>query len=812
MIALGLVLIISPAFILVSHSIDTVTYRERRSAAPARRATEAYSFSPLRERNVAGVDAAALECQRIYGTRYLAPEAVADQAGDKVVVVVVDRVSIDEFPSSSTPFCLELARRGAVGLMMTRMGKESAGAGYVTLGAGARSVGAGTSGLSFNSTEPLLDVSGLESAGVFHAAAYGEVAPKGSVVCLGFPEIQRSNEGSSIGAKPGLLGEELREAGIRSAVVGNADTYRRLRRFAPLIVCDYDGTVLAGDVGKDNYVADPTFPGGYRSDLPANSANFLELLNESDVMVVDLGDTLRVESEAGYLSPESYRVSKREALANIDSEIRFISSHLDLDKSLLIVLSPDSSLASRGEGDYLTPVIAVGGGIGRGLLSSPSTRRPGMIDNTDFAPTILDHFGLEVPESMVGRPFSVKKHGGPLSYLKSLTAGLGVTRKVRWPLVIGLMAIGIMGLLAGPFFLLYQRRTESRSRWNDFRKRILPPLATVLLCAPLTFLLTSLFNYDNYYFPVLFSLIFPVFLGLALWWLLRRFGLLYPLVAVCFLTVLALVVDLFTGWHLLMRPLLGANALEGARYYGISNAYVGILLGCAVMGVAGLVWELNNRGSKPGVQIDRKVRGVVLGIFILLAFIVGLGVLGANIGGFITVLATGVILYWALSGRGMNLSRTAITIASVLAGLVIVLGLDLLFFEGHAARAGGRVAKSGPQVVFDVFRSKLSISFWQIRYFLVPAILFLVAMLVVLLWIRRDTPGVQRAWVEITPLMAGFYTVLVGGLVGLVFNDTGVVLCGLFAMVGAIFLIALSTGPDLERLARYRVRQVSTGK
>ncbi|MBU4194215.1 MAG: phosphoribosylanthranilate isomerase [Actinobacteria bacterium] len=60
----------------VSRSIDTVKHRERRSAAPARRATETYFSSTSRERNAAGVDAAAFECQRIYGAGHLVGENV----------------------------------------------------------------------------------------------------------------------------------------------------------------------------------------------------------------------------------------------------------------------------------------------------------------------------------------------------------------------------------------------------------------------------------------------------------------------------------------------------------------------------------------------------------------------------------------------------------------------------------------------------------------------------------------------------------------------------------------------------------------
>jgi hypothetical protein len=48
--------------------INTASHRERRCAAPARRATEAYWYSTVRERNEVGEDAAALECQVICET------------------------------------------------------------------------------------------------------------------------------------------------------------------------------------------------------------------------------------------------------------------------------------------------------------------------------------------------------------------------------------------------------------------------------------------------------------------------------------------------------------------------------------------------------------------------------------------------------------------------------------------------------------------------------------------------------------------------------------------------------------------------
>jgi len=54
----------------VLRSASTLKHRERLLAAPARRATEAYSGSTATERNAVGVDAGALECHRICGTEH----------------------------------------------------------------------------------------------------------------------------------------------------------------------------------------------------------------------------------------------------------------------------------------------------------------------------------------------------------------------------------------------------------------------------------------------------------------------------------------------------------------------------------------------------------------------------------------------------------------------------------------------------------------------------------------------------------------------------------------------------------------------
>src|SRR5205823_13535944 len=59
---------------------------------------------------------------------------------------------------------------------------------------------------------------------------------------------------------------------------------------------------------------------------------------------------------------------------------------------------------------HLTPMVAVGPGVVRGYLHSPSTRRLGIVTLTDVAPTVLDSLGVPVPDGMIGH--ALRYHPG----------------------------------------------------------------------------------------------------------------------------------------------------------------------------------------------------------------------------------------------------------------------------------------------------------------------------------------------------------------------------------------------------------------
>ena len=76
-------------------------------------------------------------------------------------------------------------------------------------------------------------------------------------------------------------------------------------------------------------------------------------------------------------------------------------------QALVLVVVPTPSREAIAERNWVTPLIYWEKNGLSGLLTSGTTKRVGIVANTDIAPTVLDFFGLPVPEDMSGRPMYV---------------------------------------------------------------------------------------------------------------------------------------------------------------------------------------------------------------------------------------------------------------------------------------------------------------------------------------------------------------------------------------------------------------------
>ncbi|MDD5748066.1 MAG: hypothetical protein PHP64_03290 [Actinomycetota bacterium] len=705
----------------------------------------------------------------------------------KVVMILIDRVGFTDCdgdpmcPSNDTPFLSQIASDWSSGAMVSRSydsastAADERGGGFLTIGAGTRAAGAKGSGLCF-SYEDIKSVK-LGSGG------FGEDFKEERderVNCLSWGGIERANKNRSSKDYPGTLGELLESNGLKTGVVGNSDTYYGKCRLAPLICADKSGFVEFGNVGNNLSIRDPQSPGGYVVDVKKILDESRSFLEKVDFLVVDTGDTARVDRQFLASDEPALEKERLRALRRADVIAGGIAESLDLSKSLLIIVSPTAPRWALMDRNYLTPCFIAGPDFSSGALSSRSTRRKGIINNTDITATILSFFGLKSEPEATGLPVFSMKQGDSSEFLEDIRAlyrQLPVTRRARWPIVIGCLVLGLISLCFSAIILLRNRKRKRLTSRDARIAALLRFILLVLSCFPLSFLLASLIRFENVIYPAVFTLVLSVILAAITWLFLEKKRFLDPFAFVCLLTLGVIVLDMFSGSRLPVAPLLGASVLEGMRFFGLPNAFVALLISVSVWGVAFLM-------NRP-LADTKTTRYLSWFILCAISFIVGLGGLGANIGGFIAALSTYIFFMLALSRKEFDTKLILKISAAVLASVMFMLILDFFLFHSHAER----VAKSGISGIFSMISNKIQIHVGEFSYLPTPAILMVFCAVIALLLIKSRKPFVNLLWNNYLAETSASFSILVGGLVALVFNDSGISMLAIMILVSVLALL-----------------------
>ena len=413
------------------------------------------------------------------------------------------------------------------------------------------------------------------------------------------------------------------------------------------------------------------------------------------------------------------------------------------EKDLLIAIERPT-----GESDGPLAIGVAGPGFD-GNLTSSSTRLDGYVLSTDVAPTVLDHFGIEVPGAMSGQP--IRSEGQvDVAAVELLAARMDVISERRGP-VIGLSLLAwlvVLGLAAA----------VSSGRLARVGVK-LTGLAVVLL--PAVLLLGAAIEPGQTTEMLLAMLGAPTLAALVL-------GLLggYRALAVAAaVTVLAYAVDAIAGSLLTALSLLGPNPGLGVRFYGIGNELEALLAVLVVAGTgAGLSGFLPRSSRRAGAV-------VFLAIGLTAAFVFAVGRFGADVGAAIVLPAGAAVAAAALAARRR---RTALlAFAAPLAVLALLALVDLV--SGANAHLTRSVLDAGGLGdLADVAQRRLQLS---ARSFTRPIVLFflpVIAALAVLAVVRRDR---LRAWVVGRPaLRAGLIGAATATAVGTLANDSGALL------------------------------------
>jgi hypothetical protein len=458
-------------------------------------------------------------------------------------------------------------------------------------------------------------------------------------------------------------------------------------------------------------------------------------------------------------------------LSGVGMDIRREVLAATADEVTVFVASTTSSSAMLAAKDLVHPLV-MGTGA-RALLFAPdgaprtiasdTTRRTGVVTDLDVRPTIFEFLGRAVPSDLDGLPLRVVDDPPPFELHERYLA----MRRMTVPIQTAAALYVVVGGLFGIALIAMRRRVpQPLARVGAWVGMSVPAMAVALLAAG--------------HLPTLsYATVVPFVIGvtavgtLAFAPLARRDALLPP-AAIGVAVLLFFLVEAAMGWTAALTPFLGGSQLDGGRFFGLPNVYVGLLIGASLY----VAFRLS-----PGW-------GFVL--VVAVALFAGLPFAGANIGAAVSLFAAAG-LWFCLRTRG----RLGWREAGVTAALVVVGTAVILFAHRFLTSTPTHITRfeeaTGWQLgnVWRTFTHRLATGWHLIEqnpFALVPVIGLPATLLAVL----RPPPPVRQAFHRHPAWRDALLVVLLGGIVAYVANDTGPAAAGLAFGLGLGGLVYVS--------------------
>ncbi|HKP89446.1 MAG TPA: hypothetical protein VJT75_05670 [Thermoleophilaceae bacterium] len=424
------------------------------------------------------------------------------------------------------------------------------------------------------------------------------------------------------------------------------------------------------------------------------------------------------------------------------------------DDLILIVRAPPAGVLR------LLPSGMLGPGASGDVMWSPTTRRLGLVAATDYAPTVLDYLGIDVPEKMQGRVIESRADGDP-EEVRARMARLDVVLGRR-PLAINTWFLCFCGLALALGLSRGRPGVDSALRIGFLGVLWMPGVAL----------------FTAYVLPTRTAELAILALGsLGLGALVDRFVRwpVAPAVPAAFVFA-AHAIDLARGSPLIGASLAGPNPKGGARFFGIGNELEILLALEVLLGLGALLSALPRRYTRWGFAIGCLVAAVVIGS----------GRLGADVGGVITLGAGGAAAFLAALGRPPTRRAVAIAVLVPFAAVLGLVALDLLTAGGaHLTRSV--VHGGGPADLFDIVKRRLIISVNGLAS-VTTAITVVLGMVAFYFGVKRRHE-VFAALRDEPAFMAGIWGAFAATVVGALANDSGPLI-----FEAGLFLLLLATG------------------
>jgi hypothetical protein len=719
------------------------------SASPARTAAARTSPAPGAASEAAG---------------QVASSAVTGAAAHPVVIIGIPGLRWTDISPGTTPALWRLAQHGSAGsLVVSAVETYTCPAdAWLTLNGGARAMAPRPSPGTCAKL-PAVDPGATHQPGAAPGPATSCRAAAGAV-----PGGQAASAAGGPARVPALTGR------------GGIEAYNHQFSYDPcwgLLATAAGPGRCAAAAGPGAGLALASAAGAVGSYAPQASAGFRAALRTCPLAVADLGGL-----PAGGHRAQDVRAADRAA-------------------GQIIAAAPAGAIvmvAGLGDGSapHLRAIIVSGPGYGAGLLTTASTRQPGMVPIADLTPTILNWRGDGggLPPGLVGSQISSGSRGPLPAAIRMLTGQDTAAQVYRETLLPYFLVYGFgEGVIFGLIALLLRGSSADRRRRRTAAYRV---AAVIAAAVPAGSFLASLVPWPVLPHPAL--LLYGV--GLAWSAVIAAIALAGPwrrdpLGSPGFIGAVTIAViggDVVTGSHLQLGTPFGLSALEAGRFYGIGNNAVGAY---AMGGILCAAWA----GSAVLRRGGRRNRAVLAAGVIAAAAVIAAGWpgFGAKVGGTIAMVPGFLVLLAAIAGvkitprRAVLVGVSGLLLIAVFAVISYVVSgpgaSDISAFVGHVRHGGAD----------SILRRKVTANVGSLTetWFTPVVPLLVVAAGAMLAWPARlrltTLSRAMRAMPLLRPLLVALWLVAVLGWLA---NDSGVSVTATAIPLVLPLVIAIVTG------------------
>lgn len=698
------------------------------------------------------------------------PTSASAQGNDiqrRVVLVVCDYLQLQDLNCEEYKNLRGFFDKAGVALLNTNTaGSRSRPNVAATVSAGSVALGTVQETLAFGPEESYQGEDPL----VLFKARTGYCPKENNVIVLDIPYILRENETDRVRAYPGALGEALHKSGLVTGVLGNADLPGLPQRTMAVIAMDRRGIIDMGKLNGDLLKNDRNNPLIYKTDYIAIESQYLKLKDKCNFLVIELGDLVRLEQSKQLLTDKVYFRERNKILREYDRFIGWLVKNTSLENTQIMVASFVPTSCPPIKDRFFGFIGVMGKGMQPGLLVSPTTRREGIVTLYDIAPSICSY--LKAPmTNFTGRPWHVVKREDSVGYIQNVDNRAVFISILRPPAVKGYVILHLV-VLASTIFCLSLKPNIGR---------YLSPLLLGLLAVPLAWLLIGAFWIFNTFLFLALCLALVFFVVLLSMKLAPNKDL-DPLLFLCLATVLVLLSDTACGCKLQEYSILSYDAMAGARFYGLGNEYMGVLIGSLVMGSSLLLQRLGG--------FDRRIPLLANGFLFLCAIaILGAPVWGSNFGGLLASLVAFAYTFCRFLGfkpRWKHVLTSGLVILALALGFMVWDAARPPEFRSHFGQLIADIEMHGLAALSDVVVRKLAMNYRLIRYTIWTRVLLGSLLALGVLFYRPV--GIFRKVLKNYPAVAvGLEGSLIGAFAALAFNDSGIVA----AATGIIFPAAI---------------------